>query len=73
MKATIETTDLRNTFNSGSRLAPSLRVPVTPKNRALLRWLRAAELSAWETGRTCLVPDSRIDSATPENSIPINH
>ena len=28
--------------------APSLRVPVTADNRALLRWLRTAELSAWE-------------------------
>ena len=28
--------------------APSLRVPVTEGNRALLRRLRAAELSAWE-------------------------
>jgi hypothetical protein len=31
--------------------APSLRVPVTAANRALLRRLRAAELSAWEAGR----------------------
>jgi len=29
-------------------LAPSLRVPVTADNREFLRWLRAAELSAWE-------------------------
>jgi hypothetical protein len=28
--------------------APSLRVPVTEANRALLRRLRAAEMSAWE-------------------------
>ena len=28
--------------------APSLRVPVTAGNRELLRWLRAAELSAWQ-------------------------
>jgi hypothetical protein len=28
--------------------APSLRVPVTARNRELLRRLRAAELSAWE-------------------------
>jgi hypothetical protein len=33
--------------------APSLRVPVTQANRTLLRWLRAAELSDWEAGRTC--------------------
>ncbi|HWD18538.1 MAG TPA: hypothetical protein VHB20_04615 [Verrucomicrobiae bacterium] len=34
-----------------SKTAPSLRVPVTAANRALLRWLRAAELAAWETGK----------------------
>ena len=28
--------------------APSLRVPVTVGNRELLRWLRAAELTAWQ-------------------------
>jgi hypothetical protein len=28
--------------------APSIRVPVTHTNRALLRRLRAAELTAWE-------------------------
>lgn len=33
--------------------APSLRVPVTANNRTLLRWLRAAELSAWEAGCAC--------------------
>lgn len=33
--------------------APSLRVPVTPANRTLLRKLRAAELSDWEAGRPC--------------------
>jgi len=33
--------------------APSLRVPVTAGNRALLRWLRSAELAAWEAGRAC--------------------
>ena len=31
--------------------SPSLRVPVTPANRAYLCWLRAAELIAWESGR----------------------
>jgi len=30
-------------------VAPSTRVPVIPANRALLRFLRAAELEAWET------------------------
>jgi len=29
-------------------VAPSTRVPVIPANRALLRFLRAAELEAWE-------------------------
>ena len=33
--------------------APSLRVPVTAANRALLRWLRREELCAWEAGRVC--------------------
>ena len=32
--------------------APSLRVPVTVGNRELLRWLRAAELSAWQDAET---------------------
>ncbi len=30
------------------RPLPSSRVPVTTANRDLLRWLRAAELCAWE-------------------------
>lgn len=29
-------------------IAPSLRLPVDSKNRALLRWLRALELEAWQ-------------------------
>lgn len=33
-------------------IAPSLRLAVTAKNRALLRWLRAAELSAWQDAET---------------------
>ena len=28
--------------------APSLRIAATRKNRSLLRWMRAAELSAWQ-------------------------
>ena len=32
---------------------PSLRLPVTAANRALLRRLRTEELSAWEAGRIC--------------------
>ena len=39
--------------------APSLRVPVTAHNRELLRWLRAAELSAWEAGVTRICIGSR--------------
>lgn len=31
-----------------SSVAPSLRVQVNAANRSLLRWLRAAELAAWE-------------------------
>ena len=33
------------------KAAPSMRVPVNAGNRAFLRWLRAAEMSAWEAGR----------------------
>jgi len=33
---------------AASAVSPSLRVRVTTKNRSLLRWLRAAELAAWE-------------------------
>lgn len=35
--------------------APSLRVPVTVRNREFLRWLRAAEASAWESGRPAVL------------------
>ncbi len=28
--------------------APSLRIAATRKNRSLLRWMRAAEMSAWQ-------------------------
>ena len=49
MKAEIETTFLRSS-QSNIRPAPSLRVPVTADNREFLRWLRAAEMSAWESG-----------------------
>jgi hypothetical protein len=35
---------------SNVRPAPSVRLPVTAANRALLRRLRAAESSAWEAG-----------------------
>jgi hypothetical protein len=30
------------------QMSPSLRLRVTAANRSLLRWLRAAELAAWE-------------------------
>jgi hypothetical protein len=52
-------TDFANAAAS-IRLAPSLRVPVTPANRELLRWLRAAELAAWEHG--CFVPRTLCES-----------
>ena len=39
------------TWRMNASPAPSLRVPVTAGNRDLLRWLRAAELRAWETGQ----------------------
>jgi hypothetical protein len=44
------------------RLAPSLRVPVTPGNRELLRSLRAAELAAWEAS---FVSAHENSAATP--------
>ena len=39
------------TWRMNASPAPSLRVPVTADNRDFLRWLRAAELRAWETGQ----------------------
>lgn len=47
-------TEIETARSSRAQLlpAPSLRVPVTAGNRELLRWLRAAELSAWEAGAT---------------------
>jgi hypothetical protein len=49
-------TEFETTVQRSSRVtilpAPSLRVPVTARNRELLRRLRAAELSAWEAGGT---------------------
>ena len=46
-------------------IAPSLRLAVTAKNRALLRWLRAAELSAWQDAETRRPGSSRPFPATP--------
>ena len=55
MKTAIEITeaDVSRILRFNTSTAPSLRVPVTAANRALLRWLRNEELSAWETGRIC--------------------
>lgn len=63
---TIETAVLRSS-PLYVHTAPSLRVPVTVANRTLLRWLRAAELSAWEAGRTCSRRNFSNDSVTLEN------
>ncbi len=30
------------------RVSPSLRIQVAPANRLLLRWMREAEMAAWE-------------------------
>ncbi|MCL4785661.1 MAG: hypothetical protein KJ070_02540 [Verrucomicrobia bacterium] len=30
------------------RVSPSLRIQVTPANRLLLRWMRDAEMAAWQ-------------------------
>jgi aerobic-type carbon monoxide dehydrogenase small subunit (CoxS/CutS family) len=55
MKTEIEVTeaDVSRTLRFNTSPAPSLQVPVTAANRALLRWLRREELSAWEAGRIC--------------------
>jgi hypothetical protein len=42
------TTTVVQTLRQNPIPAPSLRVPVTTSNRAILRRLRAAEMSAWE-------------------------
>ena len=48
------------TWRMNASPAPSLRVPVTADNRDFLRWLRAAELRAWESGQP--QPAQRRDS-----------
>lgn len=55
MKTEIETieADVSRILRFNTSPAPSSRVPVTAANRALLRWLRREELSAWEAGRIC--------------------
>lgn len=52
-KFDIAATDASDSLVMYVHTAPSLRVPVTPANRSLLRRLRAAELSDWEAGRVC--------------------
>lgn len=47
--------------------APSLRVPVTPANRDLLRRLRADELSEWEAVCPCLRNGSPVKPASLVN------
>ncbi len=55
MKIEIEISEaaVSRILRSNANIAPSLRVPVTTANRALLRELRREEMSAWETGRRC--------------------
>lgn len=50
MKTEIDTTEaaVLKMLNLNTSTAPSLRVPVTTRNREFLRRLRAAELCAWE-------------------------
>jgi len=50
MKTEINTTEaaVSQMLNLNTSTAPSLRVPVTIRNREFLRRLRAAELCAWE-------------------------
>lgn len=45
---------------SNQTVAPSLRLAATRRNRALLRWLRAAELSAWQDADTRLPAAARL-------------
>jgi len=50
MKTEIDATDRIGSqmFHASPAATPSLRVPVTGRNRDLLRRLRAAEACAWE-------------------------
>jgi hypothetical protein len=76
MKVEIEITeaDVSRILRSNTSPAPSLRVPVTAANHALLRRLRMEELSAWEAGRSCsrgcFFPANPV---TPENRPIQNH
>ena len=49
--------------------APATRIPVLPANRALLRFLRSAELEAWESAQPTNpgagVSNSRASSKCP--------
>jgi hypothetical protein len=68
MKSGIEVSGM--TVSHGARLpvrpAPSLRLPVTAANRALLRKLRAAESCAWEAGRVLTCDAAHNNFATPK-------
>ena len=68
MKTEIEVTEaaVSGQWRFCAGTAPSLRVPVTAANRALLRWLRREELSAWEAGRVCGRGPAKPERATPE-------
>jgi hypothetical protein len=70
MNAEIEITEaaVSRILRFNTSTAPSLRVPVTATNRALLRWLRMEELSAWEAGRICSRGNfPPANPLTPEN------
>lgn len=60
-----------------TRPSPSLRVPVTPANRGLLRWLRSAELAAWQEPGPKTNPVLRVRprrfSDGPLFTVNINH
>jgi len=43
-------------FGRRSAVSPSLRLRVNAANRSLLRWLRAAELAAWEDADAGALP-----------------
>jgi hypothetical protein len=57
---------VRHLADKRNRLSGSLRIPVIPANRALLRELRAAELAAWERViGSHQVSDQRFVEVTP--------
>ena len=70
MKAENEKTGTANVRLNASP-APSMRVPVTTGNRTLLRWLRAAESSAWDAPRQRLAGGCASGSeCSPANPVP---